>query len=258
MIRPHDLEALGLSSGLARFSIVLETLDGPAWQATVAPDEPIYPASMIKVPIAVAAAVRCETGSLGWGDRVLVGAANLTANDAPSPFVDGYEASLEQLVHEMLSASDNVATNVLIDVLGRETIAPACAPFGVRATAVRRKLSGSDPLIEDPEATGRNTHPAADAAVLLRAIATGRAPGAGRIYDALRAQRWNDKLSRGLRPRDAFAHKTGETSEVSHDGGILRLEDGRRFILVVYTALGACPENDAKLAEFARALRPQL
>jgi beta-lactamase class A len=156
----------------------------------------------------------------------------------------------------MLSASDNVATNVLIDVLGRETIAPACAPFGLRATAVRRKLSGSDPLIDDPAATGRNAHPAADAALLLRAIALEAVPAAGLIYDALRAQHWNDKLSRGLRDGDEFAHKTGETSQVSHDGGILKLPGGSRFILVVYTPLPSCPETDAKFAGFASAIRP--
>jgi len=258
VIVSRELDALAARSGLPGASIALEALGLPAWQASVSPERPLYPASMIKLPIAVALATRCAGGDLGWEDRVLVEAANLTANDAPSPMVEGYRATLEELLRAMLSASDNVATNVLIDVLGRETIAPACAPFGLRATAVRRKLSGSDPLIDDPAATGRNALPAADAALLLRAIALAAVPAAGRIYDALRAQHWNDKLSRGLRGGDEFAHKTGETSQVSHDGGILTLPGGARFVLVVYTALPSCPETDAKFAGFASAVRPYL
>jgi len=257
VIEPGRLEHLAVEAGLAGASVVLESLDGPS-RVAHDPDLPLYPASMIKLPIAAALAERCAAGSLSWDDRVPVSPANLTANDAPSPFVAGSDARLADLMHEMIAASDNVATNVLIDVLGRETIAASCAPFGLRATAVRRKLSGSLPLIDDPDATGRNAHPASDAARLFRGIAE-RGGGTQRaVLAALMAQRWNDKLSRGLRPGDRFAHKTGDTDEVSHDGGILTLDDGRRFVLVVFTALASGPETDALFAAFSRALRPAL
>jgi len=257
VIEPGRLEHLAVEAGLAGASVVLESLDGPS-RVAHDPDLPLYPASMIKLPIAAALAERCAAGSLSWDDRVPVSPANLTANDAPSPFVAGSDARLADLMHEMIAASDNVATNVLIDVLGRERIGPACRPFGLRATEVRRKLSGALPLIDDRGATGRNSHPAGDAAAVLHAIANGTAPASARLQAALRAQRWNGKLSQGWLAGDAFAHKTGDTDEVSHDGGILELAGGRRFILVVYTTLPANPENDAKFAAFARALRPRL
>jgi len=159
----------------------------------------------------------------------------------------------------MLAASDNVATNVLIDVLGRErSSATARHEFGLVQTIVRRKLSGALPLIRDPGAAGRNEHPAGDAAKLFAAIERERTGRLGWLYDALAGQIWNGKLSAALAPGDAFAHKTGDTDEVSHDGGILSLADGRRFILVVYTALGASPESDARLASFGRVLRDAL
>jgi beta-lactamase class A len=158
----------------------------------------------------------------------------------------------------MLAASDNVATNVLIDVLGRATIGPACSRFGLTDTAVRRKLSGSLPLIEDPAATGRNAHPARDAALLLHEIDRRAQRRPDFIYAALAGQLWNGKLSQGLRAGDRFAHKTGDTDEVSHDGGILTLEDGRRFVLVVYTSLPATPETDPLFGAFARALFERL
>lgn len=256
-----ELERLVAESGLGEASVVLEELD-PAgsvlWTATLRPAAAIYPASMIKLPIAMVLAARCAAGVLGWRDTVAIDAANLTTNDSPSPFVAGYVAELRELAHAMLAASDNVATNVLIDVLDRSTMAPACAAFGLTATVVARKLSGSLPLIDDPIAVGRNAHPAADAATLLRIVAREPARQPAIVWDALVAQIWNDKLAAGLEPGDHFAHKTGDTDEVSHDGGILTLAGGRRFVLVVYSQLPSKAETDACFAEFMRALRPLL
>ena len=236
---------------------MLEGLDGRRESARLAANDPLYPASMIKVPIALALAEACRTGVRRLDETVVVTPENLTASDAPSPFVAGARAELGALAAGMLADSDNVATNVLIDVLERAAITRVCRTLGLRNTAVHRKLSGALPLIDDPGATGRNAHPAGDAADLFRRLSH-REPDTRFVLDALAAQRWNDKLSGGLRPGDRFAHKTGDTDEVSHDGGILELGGGRRYVLVVYTTLPANPETSTRFANFARALRPHL
>ena len=259
-ITSADLAALAAQAGLLRPSLVVEPLDDPESAIGLDAMAEIYPASMIKLPIAMVLAALVEARAFAWTDDATVAAANVTVNDAPSPFVPGYTAELRAYVHAMLASSDNVATNVLIDVLGRETITAACASFGLCQTAVHRKLSGALPLIDDPEASGRNRHPAGDAATLFRTLARDRARGTACdvVHGALAAQFWNDKLSKGLRPGDRFAHKTGDTDEVSHDGGILTLPSGRRFIIVVYTAMPSNPSTDACHAAFMHALRPHL
>jgi beta-lactamase class A len=83
-------------------------------------------------------------------------------------------------------------------------------------------------------------------------------PHAPVLLGLLANQRWNTKLSRGLDSGDRFAHKTGDTSEVSHDGGILTTASDRRYVIVVYTGLPSSDEVDARFAEFMRALRPRL
>jgi beta-lactamase class A len=253
------LSAAG-AAGVSDPSVVLEPFEASAdAPASLDPEAPLYPASMIKVPIAAALALAFHEGRYDPTDRVRVEAGNVTTNDAESPFVLGYEATLDEAARAMLSASDNVATNLLIDVLGRAWINTVCREeLGLTATAVRRKLSGSLPLIDDPEATGRNAHPAADAAKLFSAIARERSGRFGWIYDALAAQIWNDKVPAGLSPGDHFAHKTGDTDEVSHDGGILTLADGRTYVLVVYSSLPSIPESDARIARFTRTLRDAL
>jgi beta-lactamase class A len=251
------LAALAVQAGLGPASIVVRGLDGGP-DAAFGRDRLIYPASMIKVPIAASLVQRLLAGSIRPDAEVVVSAANMTPNDAPSPFEPGYRTHPGELMRAMLSASDNVATNELIDLIGRDRITADCRALGLSSTYVRRKLSGSLPLLDDPQATGRNVHPAGDAAALFERVARDFDGVFGDVRAALDAQIWNDKLAAGWTTGDAFAHKTGDTDEVSHDGGILTLPGGKRFVVVVYTELPSNPEADARLREFASALRPYL
>ena len=90
------------------------------------------------------------------------------------------------------------------------------------------------------------------------AIADDRVPEAAALRRILATSWWDVKLSRGLEPGDAFAHKTGDTDEVAHDGGILTLPGGARWVVVVYTELPSSDEHDARFGAFMRALRPYL
>jgi beta-lactamase class A len=233
---------------------VVAGLDTDRGTAGAAPYRPFYPASTIKVPLVAAA----FAAGLQPGATFVVRQENMTANDAPSPLVPGYRTTLHELMHRAIADSDNVATNELFDIVGRERATDlAATALGLRATRFARKLSGSDPLIEDPQwdGTSRNAHPAGDAARLFAAIARREIAGAAQIDRMLLAQRWNDKLSAGLRDGDVFAHKTGDTSEVTHDGGILTTAGGRRYVIVVYAGLPSTPENNARFGPFMRALR---
>lgn len=257
-MRRPDLAELAEQTGLGQAQMHVRSLapGGPAWRRD--DGRPIYPASMIKVPLAVAAAVAMTEGRLRWDTRVTVDARNATVNDAPSPMVPGYETTVEELITLMLQRSDNVATNQLYDVLGRERATADVHALGFTGTVFRRKLSGSLPLIDDPEASGRNTFPAREAAELFGAIADDRVPEAAALRRILATSWWDVKLSRGLDAGDAFAHKTGDTDECAHDGGILTLHDGSRWIVVVYTELPSSEENDLRFGAFMRALRPHL
>jgi beta-lactamase class A len=248
------------TAGLADPAIVVRSIDTRSpeidlsWEAS----RPLYPASMIKTPLAAATLLLVGRGELALTGTAAIEGSNMTVNDLPSPLVPGYRARIDELLELMIAQSDNVATNVLIDVLGRERATALLHEQGFSGTAIRRKLSGGDPLIDDPQASGRNEHPAAEAARLFTALAQNEIPHARLLLNNLVTQRWNSKLSRGLRSGDRFAHKTGDTSEVSHDGGLLRTAEGRTYVIVVYTALPSSDEADARFASFMSSLRPHL
>lgn len=258
-----SVEKLLASVGLAGASLIVEPLSEapPGAPLRMQAHAEIYPASMVKTPLAAAVLWEAAQGRLSLDDRCEVTAANMTANDAASPLAPGYAATVGELIDLALTRSDNVATNLLFDVVGRSRATEiAQRELGLPSTAFHRKLSGADPLIEDPAWDGvhRNAHPPADAARLFGAIARRTIPYAEELEAILERQAWNDKLSAGLRPGDRFAHKTGDTSTVTHDGGILTTAEGRRYVLVVYTQLSSSAEHDAGFAALMRELLPAL
>jgi beta-lactamase class A len=256
----ESLTAAAADTGLEAASIVVLPLAaGPA--AELDPTRPLYPASMIKVPLAAAVLFEIAGGRMAGSDLIEVGPRNMTTNDAESPLVPGYRASLDEVMHLAISRSDNVATNLLFDAAGRDRATDIVRErFGLHDTRFARKLSGSDPLIHDAEWDGhtRNAHPAADAARLFAAIARDEIPLANRLRDMLAAQAWNEKLTPGLLPGDRFFHKTGDTSDVTHDGGILIGAAGERWVVVAYTGLASTDEHNARFAPFMRRIRPLL
>jgi beta-lactamase class A len=216
---------------------------------------------MIKTPLVAAAFCDVADGRLRLAQPVPVTPENMTFNDAPSPLEPGYTSTLAQVADLAISRSDNVATNLLFDLVGRNRATEIARDrLGLASTAFFRKLSGSDPLIDDPGWDGvhRNAHTAHDAALLFERIAIDDVPNADAIRGALARQYWNDKLSKGLRDGDRFAHKTGDTDDVTHDGGILTTAEGRTYVIVVYTGWASTDAHNARFGTFMRALRTYL
>jgi len=262
MLTSDAVVAAAQGAGLTPNSIVIKRLDGSEnTDVRIDAQKYFYPASMLKTPLALVAFTLVAAGELRLDQRFEVTQANMTANDQASPFVPGYSGPLGQIIELMLTHSDNVATNMLFDILDRKRATEMVQnTYGLKNTAFYRKLSGSEPLIKDPEWDGvhRNAHSAGDAATVFEMIATDAVPFADRLRQILSGQMFNGKLNKGLRPGDHFAHKTGDTDEVTHDGGLLDIENGPSYIIVVYTGLESTDQNNARFGPFMQTIRPLL
>lgn len=261
MLSEQFVRSAAEAAGLRAAAIVIQSLDADDPGVRIDPQSALYPASMIKVPLAMVAYQDIADGRLEPDRRFEVTPANMTFNDRPSPLVPGYRSTVRELIELMITISDNVATNMFFDVLGRERATHIAQNiFGLRATAFHRKLSGSEPLIADPGWTSglRNTHPPADAARAFELIARDRVPGADALRATLGRQQFNDMLDLGLAPGDRFYHKTGGTDEVAHDGGILATAEGRSYVLVVYTGLPSSDASSARFGPFMHRVREML
>lgn len=174
---------------------------------------------------------RAEQG-LDPGMKVRIRPENMTETWKPVLRV-GDEVTVERLVDLMITRSDNVATNTLMDVLGRKNINDTMARLGWPDLQLSRKLGGVAPIPDPGYVGGRNQVRADQVTDLLARIEQGRlvSPEASaRMKAVLGRQEDNDKIPARLPPEAKVFHKTGETSKVTHDTAIVEL-GGRRYVL---------------------------
>lgn len=195
------------------------------------PEEPVDAASVIKLFIMAEAFRRREEGSLAFDEAVTVRPADRMPSCGALTYLhDGITVTVGDLVTLMIILSDNTATNLLIDRLGMDAVNGFMRTLGLSGqTKLRRKLfdqASSDRGI-------KNTVTAADVALLLKRIITGRlvSEAASRdMLQLLKDQRLNGKMPFFLAPKGIkCAHKTGEDSGITHDVGIILTEQPKIF-----------------------------
>jgi beta-lactamase class A len=164
----------------------------------------------------------------------------------------GRMLTVHELAEHMIVTSSNLATNLLLDVVGIEA---------ARAALTRLHVSGIDLQrgVEDEVAWAAGINNRVTAAGLcdaLRLIEEGKAisPEASKaMLDILHQQRFRSGIPAGL-PEDArVAHKTGEISTVAHDAGIVYLGGRDAYVVVILTEWA--PEVEGRQEAIARISR---
>jgi beta-lactamase class A len=164
----------------------------------------------------------------------------------------GRMLTVHELAEHMIVTSSNLATNLLLDLIGIEA---------ARASLARLHVSGIDLQrgVEDEAAWQAGINNRVTAAGLcnaLRLIEEGKAvsPEASQaMLDILHQQRFRSGIPAGL-PEDArVAHKTGEISTVAHDAGIVYLNGRDAYVVVILTEWA--PEVNGRQETIARISR---
>ncbi|HEU0015532.1 MAG TPA: serine hydrolase, partial [Longimicrobium sp.] len=230
-------------------------------------DEWFHAASVIKVPVLVGVFGAIHAGELDLKSRVhvrnrFVSVADRTsfrvdaARDANSAVYDqrGRTMHVDELATHMIVTSSNLATNLLIDLVGLENIQATLRELGL-AEGVELKRGVEDERAFEQKINNRIT---ADGMLrVLRLIEDRRAftPEASRqMLDILHGQEFRSGIPAGL-PDDAkVANKTGEISTVAHDAGIVYPQGRKPYALVVLTEWEAdrTGRRKATIAEISR------
>ena len=148
----------------------------------------------------------------------------------------GTNFTYDTLALYMIKYSDNIATNVLIDVLGMENINKKSKELGLKSTVLNRKM------MKNGTENYMNT---ADIEIILKGIlykTVGSESMCERAMNYLLENDDNDAIVRGLPKGTIFAHKTGSLTKIRHDGGIVF--SGIKYIIIILTK-GFALENDA-------------
>lgn len=165
-----------------------------------------------------------------------VNAARECADWGCSVYGPGKKVSIEKLIFDMISVSNNLATNQLIDVTGREYINETADLLEAPSLRVHRKMYN----IQDPEpgVTRRNTASAQGLNQLYREISTGRLKvleekSRLHLIDVFKKQVYHDGFN-ALFPKELFYfHKPGATSKSLSDGGFFYWPGNDRVIVLL-------------------------
>ncbi|MBA3467480.1 MAG: serine hydrolase [Gemmatimonadaceae bacterium] len=207
-----------------------------------------HAASTIKVPILLGVFAAIDRGDLLPHSRVHVRNRFLSVvEQVPFRVEQGRDANssvqnaigkmmrVDELAYHMITTSSNLATNLLLGVVG---------PDSVRATLRELEVDEGIELkrgVEDELAfeKGINSRVTADGLLrILVLLSEGRAfsPALSRrMMDILHAQEFNQGIPARLPKGARVAHKTGEISTIAHDAAVVYLPKRKPYVLVVLT-----------------------
>jgi beta-lactamase class A len=141
---------------------------------------------------------------------------------------------IRELAHHMITTSSNLATNLLLDLVGVETVQGVLEHYKIDGIDFRRGVED-----ERAFAAGISNRVTARGLVsLLRVIEEEKvfSPDLSReMLDILHQQEFKNGIP-GRLPREVrVAHKTGDISTVAHDAGIVYPRGRKPYIVAILT-----------------------
>ncbi len=241
-------------------------------RVSVRGDEAFPLASTAKLAIALAAFRRADQGRLNLNERITITAADLRRG--PSEIAAQHPrgnvtVTYWQLIADMLIASDNTASDVLLGTLGGpdavQTFLTKLGTHGFHFRKSEAELYADARRGRTFARGGDNAGTPNGVADLLREVALGHYLSLDATNELLQmlaaSHTGEDRLRAGLPPAVTLAHKTGTSDTVggvtdaTNDAGILTFPDGRRIVIVAFlsAARADAGARDAVLADVARA-----
>lgn len=240
------VEEIGREAGASALAVAVHDFrDGASWQ--LHGDRWFHAASTIKVPVLLGVFDAIEEGRFEARSRVHVRNRFFSevegrlyrvpegrdANGAVHA-ATGRMLPISELAEHMIVTSSNLATNLLLDVVGVGPIQATLGRLDLHGIELRRGVED-----EAAWAQGINNRITANGLCrALRLIEERRAispPASEAMLEILHRQQFRSGIPAGL-PDDArVANKTGEMSTAAHDAGIVYLEDRAPYVLVVLT-----------------------
>ena len=233
MLQNRILEFLEDEPG--KVAVLVENLDGNRL-VEIEADRVFPSASTIKLAIMLTLFNEVQNGNLDPEDRV-------SLKDFPKTGGDGilkelspeHQFSYRELCTLMIIVSDNLATNILIDTLGMERINQHITSLSLQETHLGRYMM-------DGEARKRgndNFITAAEISIMLKHILYDKnieQQYKDEMLDILKRQQVRGRLDRYLPEETVIANKTGDLDFLEQDAGIVYLDDGKSYLIIVLTA----------------------
>ena len=228
-------------------------------------DSSYHAASTMKTPVMVEVFRQAAAGKFSLRDSVVLRNEFRSIVDGSLYSLDpeddsdtvtydhlGEKRTIYDLMYDMIIVSSNFATNLVIDIVGAKQVEAMLREVGTRNIHVLRGVEDTKAF----QAGLNNTTTARDQVILYEQIANSTIADSASCAEMMKVlldQRFTDILPARLPSDVRVAHKSGSITGVQHDGGIIMLPDGRRYILILLsdhlTDAGKGIEAMAKVSE---------
>ncbi len=242
-----------LSEREGTYAVWFQHLDEPDLHIAINENILFHAASTMKTPVMVELFRRASLGEFNLTDSIKVenrftsivdgSEFRLELNpDGHDPFERKVDemATLFDLNHAMITYSSNMATNLIIQLVGAEESTQAMRNLGAKNITIKRGLFDMKAF----EAGINNETTARDLGIIFEHLARGTAVSPeldAKMVEVLKDQFYRDVIPAMLPDGVVVANKTGSISGVVHDSGIVFLPDGQSYVLVILSK--NLPEN---------------
>lgn len=224
-----------------KWGIVLEDLDNnKSWAYNE--NEIFYAASVIKVPIMITVFAAAENKEFNLSDTIVLKREDITGGAGVlQKMTPGTALTIYDLITLMIIQSDNTATNMLIDLVGKERIQKEMKKIGLADSKYYHKL-----MIQPVNREGSNEITAKEMADMLKKLVTGNIIShwaCQQMIDIMKGQQLRNCIPGKLPSPESdiigdsnlweMAHKTGSITRVRHDVGILYVGDRKMIVSVL-------------------------
>lgn len=210
-------------------------------------------ASTIKLLILVALARAVDEQRLSLDDSAASGPGTRVIGSGVLNWLhDGLTLPLRDHAWLMIAISDNTASNVLIDAVGRDAISATARDLNLTGTALNRRFLGRKPEPGLPE----NHTTADDLIAILAAIWGNRAASHDRcewMRTVLADQQYRNRIPRLLPASLSYAGKTGSLEGIVHDCGVIAGPGGGAAMAILTDGFADPYQADAFIGQLAMA-----
>ncbi|HET8736030.1 MAG TPA: serine hydrolase [Pricia sp.] len=226
-------------------AVAFYNLSDPKDHLLINENENFHAASTMKVPVMIELFQQAQQGKLDLNDSILLKNEFKSIVDGSPYSMDinadsddgmygriGTKVALNDLIYSMITVSSNLATNVLIELVGAKKVTASMRDLGAGNIEVLRG-------VEDQKAYDRglsNSTTAKDLMLIMKGIAdhsAGTPEDCETMISILKDQQFKDVIPHYLPEEVSVANKTGSITGVHHDAAIVYLPDGRAYILVL-------------------------
>lgn len=204
-----------------------------------------HAASTMKTPVMIEVFKQSEQNKFSLNDSILVKNEFKSIVDSSPYSLDisddsgeelysfiGKKRTIRELVYDMITVSSNLATNILIELVGAENVTRTMRSVGANDIKVLRG-------VEDGKAFQlgmNNVVTAYDLLLIYESLLENKFTSESltdQMIGILLQQKHKSRIPAKLPKEVKVAHKTGSIIGVGHDSGIIFLPDGRKYVLVL-------------------------